>query len=126
MKRIYFAPKLAKIIGMMILVSFGLAAPQSLIGRLFADEPRALTGHTEVISSIAFSPDSKTVASASWDKTVRLWDVSCGSLTRTIVTHFKTTETSRPIPPQTKPPGPREQAVYRAGFRDFWLDASGG
>ena len=35
-----------------------------------------LTGHTDVVSSLAFSPDGKTLATASWDKSARLWNVS--------------------------------------------------
>ena len=37
-----------------------------------------LEGHLAGISTIAWSPDSKTLASGSDDKSIRLWDVSTG------------------------------------------------
>ena len=48
-----------------------------------------LTGHTDTTASIAFSPDGHTLASSSYDETVRLWDVNTGTLKSTITGHTK-------------------------------------
>jgi eukaryotic-like serine/threonine-protein kinase len=40
---------------------------------------RTLTGHTRKVAAVVFSPDGKTLASASWDKTARLWNVADGT-----------------------------------------------
>lgn len=43
-----------------------------------------LKGHTNPVVDIAFSPDGRLIASASLDRTVKVWDVQTGNLQRTL------------------------------------------
>ena len=46
-----------------------------------------LTGHTDFVSCIAFSPDGRTLASGSADSTICLWDVNTGQHKKTLTGH---------------------------------------
>jgi len=48
---------------------------------------RTLAGHTDVVTSVAFSSDGSRLASGSKDGTVKLWQVSTGILERTLTGH---------------------------------------
>ena len=48
---------------------------------------QTLTGHRNTVIPIAFSPDGKTLASGSMDKTIKLWDAQTGALRQTLTGH---------------------------------------
>ncbi|CCJ31306.1 unnamed protein product [Pneumocystis jirovecii] len=48
---------------------------------------KALRGHSHFIQDLAISSDGQYVLSASWDKTLRLWDLSTGMTTKRFVGH---------------------------------------
>ena len=44
-------------------------------------------GHTDFVNGAAFSPDGQTIATASSDKTARLWDTKTGKEIRRFLGH---------------------------------------
>jgi hypothetical protein len=73
-------------------LSTGVSHP--LVGRLVSQRdhqwsagPMLLEGHTDWISSVAFSPDNLQITSGSWDNTVRVWDAVSGAHKHTLEGH---------------------------------------
>jgi predicted NACHT family NTPase len=59
------------------------------------DKQQILTfnGHKNLVCSVTFSPDSRTLASGSSDCTVKLWDVKTGKCIQTLLGHAATVRT---------------------------------
>lgn len=48
---------------------------------------RTLTGHRDIIESIAISPDGQTIVSGSYDATIKIWSLRTGELQNTLKGH---------------------------------------
>jgi len=48
---------------------------------------RRLEGHSHWVSSVAFSPDGLTLATASWDNTIKLWNLQTQTAIATLTGH---------------------------------------
>lgn len=69
---------------------FFVAIYDTVTGHEIGSLPRGLNGeaHTGAISSMSFSRDGTTLATSSWDHSVRLWNLKNGSLQRTLLGHI--------------------------------------
>jgi WD40 repeat protein/tRNA A-37 threonylcarbamoyl transferase component Bud32 len=74
--------------GQTIAAAAGVAGSDVLVWALQSGELlHTFEGHTNWIHSLAFSPDGKSLASASVDGTVRLWDLAAGRQARVLTGH---------------------------------------
>jgi WD40 repeat protein len=48
---------------------------------------RTLEGHSGFVDGVAVTPDGRRAVSASWDKTLKVWDLESGSMLRTLEGH---------------------------------------
>ena len=54
---------------------------------LVHEQECTLTGHSEPVLSVAYSPDGKHIASASLDRTVKIWDSTSGKEVSVLLCH---------------------------------------
>ncbi len=55
--------------------------------RLCHTDLRTLTGHTNYVLSVAFSPDGRRIVSGSFDDTIKVWDATTGQESLTLKGH---------------------------------------
>lgn len=90
------------------------------------EEIRRLYGHTDVITDIVFTSDGLSMVSASWDKTVRIWNIQRGTETQSF-TGFEDRVTSMNLSPDDEfllitqgNIGDNYQFVNRANNSNVW------
>jgi WD40 repeat protein len=49
---------------------------------------RALAGHSRSVNAVAVTPDGRHAVSASWDKTLKVWELETGKEARTLAGHL--------------------------------------
>ena len=62
-----------------------LAMPDMIWSDSGRGQECTLTGHSHYVSSVAYSPDGKHIASGSYDNTVKIWDAQSGKQVRVVV-----------------------------------------
>jgi len=77
-------------------------------------------GHTDCVTTVVFLPDGKTALSGSWDRTLRLWDMTTGKEIRAFTGHDGWIYSIA-----VSPDGKTAASCYRTGFCKIWDIASG-
>jgi WD40 repeat protein len=54
---------------------------------LVHEQECTLTGHSDFVESVAYSPDGKHIVSGSYDNTVKVWDAQTGQEVSVLLCH---------------------------------------
>ena len=75
---------------MIFLIFYGI--PHMSYGQIevSSEHRQTLVGHTDWVRSVDFNPKGRIIASASADKTIRLWNVKTGKHEQTLTGHTDT------------------------------------
>ena len=68
-----------------IALSFAAACTDADVRWLVDEQKCTLRGHSDCVTSVAYSPDGKHIVSGSRDNTVKIWDAQSGEEVRVVV-----------------------------------------
>ena len=69
-------------------IAVGSISPEIIIlDAITGSQVAVLSGHTNCVNSLIFSPDGMSLVSGSDDKTIKLWDVQTGGVAKTLYGH---------------------------------------
>ncbi len=91
----------------------------ALIANIYEGRERnRLENHDASVNSVSFSPDGKTLASGSWDDTIKLWDVQTGKEITTLQGHDDSVNSISFSPDgQTLASGSRDKTIKLWNFQ---------
>ena len=70
-----------------IVLSFASACTGADVRGLGGEQECTLTGHSNYVTSVAYSPDGKHIVSGSEDSTVKVWDSQTGKEVSVLLCH---------------------------------------